>query len=226
MSSCSRGGRSRSAEGLAHPAQARVDEPVARRGSARCRRAARAGAGASRPTCIDGLDPVVEQVAVADEDPAAVGDGLAGGALGVQHHVQPAGGEVRRAEPVGVVGLLAADHLGGRPQHRREDRRRAVADRGHPPQAEEPAQPRVLDDQLGVDLRSGSPATRRCGSARARGWTTRPVSNHASGRASLTWTPRLLEQPVVVVDHPRAARRTPWGWSRRRPPRAAARAGP
>ena len=58
--------------------------------------------------------------------------------------------EVRGAELVGVVLLLGADHLGGRAQHRREDRRGPRPDRGDAPEAEEPTQSRVLDDELGV----------------------------------------------------------------------------
>ena len=223
VSSCSRGGRPRSS---------RVSVTRRRPGSTKRCTSRICSLRACRTCCSSSvsadvhrrLHPVVEQVGVPDEDPAAVGDGLAGGALGVQQHVEPAGREVRRAEPVGVVLLLAADHLGRRAQHGREDRRGAGADRGHPPQAEEPAQPRVLDHQLGADRRSGPPATRRCRIRSGSRVATRPVSNHASGRLSLTWTQRLLEQPVVVVDHPRAARRTPWGWTRRRPPRAGARA--
>ncbi len=147
------------------------------------------------------LDPVVEQVAVPDEDAAAVGHRLAGGALGVQQHVQPAGGEVRGAEAVGVVLLLAADHLRRRAQHRGEDRDRAVADRGDPPQAEEPAQPRVLDDQL-VTL--GEVAVEPLGGLDALGLAGGDPAGLEPGLGSRVadLDARVLEQPVVVLDHP------------------------
>ena len=149
----------------------------------------------------DDLDPVVEQVAVADEHAAAVGHRLAGGALGVQQHVEPAGREVGRAEPVGVVLLLAADHLGRRAQHRREDRDGAVADRRHPPQADEPAQARVLDDQL---VALGEVALEPLGGADplglARGDPTRLEPRIGARVADLD--AGVLEQPVVVLDHP------------------------
>ena len=149
----------------------------------------------------DDLDPVVEQVAVADEDATAVGHRLARGALGVQQHVEPAGREVRRAQPVGVVLLLAADHLGRRPQHGREHRHGAVADRGHPPQAEEPRQARVLDHELVVH---GEVAVEPLG----RADPFRLAGRHPAGlepgvgAGVADLDAGVLEQPVVVLDDP------------------------
>ncbi len=149
----------------------------------------------------DDLDPVVEQVAVPDEHAAAVGHRLAGGPLGVQQHVQPAGREVRGAEAVGVVLLLAADDLRRRAQHGGEDRGRAVADRRDPPQAEEPAQPRVLDDQL---VALGEVAVEPLGGLDALGLAGGDPAGLEPGLGSRVadLDAGVLEQAVVVLDHP------------------------
>ena len=83
--------------------------------------------------------PVVEEVAVVDEGTLLA----AGGALGVQHHVDPGGGAgdgalVGPGAHPAVVGLLGADHLGHRPQHRDVRRRGVAAVGGRAPEAEEP----------------------------------------------------------------------------------------
>ena len=133
--------------------------------------------------------------------------------------------QVRRAEPVGVVGLLAADHLGRRAEHGREHRRGAGADRGHPPQAEEPAQPRVLDHELGVDLEVALQPLGGRDPLRLPGGDPAGLEPRLGPRVA-DLDQRLLEQPVVVVDHPaRLAEALGVGLVGARP-RAAARAGP
>ena len=199
VSSCSRGGRPRSSRVCGHPAQVGVDEAV--------HLADLVAAGVDDRLEVEraadvhrGLDPVGQQVLVADEDPGAAG-ALAGRPLGVEQHVEPAGREVRGAELVGVVLLLAADDLGRGTQHRREDRGRAGPDRGHPPQAEEPAQPRVLDDQLGVDVEVrleplGDPDPGGLAGGDAAGLEP------GAGPAVAHLDAGLLEEPVVQVDDP------------------------
>jgi hypothetical protein len=190
-------------EALRHPAQRRVHEPVAV--------ADRLAVGVQHVLQLQllahphhGLGPVVEQVGVPHERPGtAVGtaDRLTGAALGVQQHVQPRGGEVGRAEPVAVVGLLAAHHLGRWAEHRREDRRRAGADRRDPPQRQEPAQSRVLHHQL-VTL--GEVPREPVGGGDPLGLAgADPSGLEPRLRARVADLDHgLLEQPVVVVDHP------------------------
>ena len=163
--------------------------------------------------------PVGQQVLVADVRPLRA----AGGALGVQHHVHPRGRAVDLAEAGGVVALLAADHLGHGPQHGDVRRRGLAAERGRPPQAEEPRQPRVLHDQLGRLARTAPPARCAGGCAAARCWRacrprTRPPGGRRRRRRCSAGAARCGGR------RPTAARRSPWGWSRRRAPRAGGRA--
>ena len=174
------------------------------------------------PIPKSGMVQSVEQVLVADERPLRA----AGGALGVQHHVHPRGGAVDLAEAGGVVALLAADHLGHGPQHGDVRRRGLAAERGRPPQAEEPRQPRVLHDQLGAACSANCSSSQVCRRVRSRSMlASLPASNQAAGRRRRrrrcsAGAARCGGRP------PTAARRSPWGWSRRRAPRAGGRACP
>ena len=75
------------------------------------------------------------------------------------------------------------------------------ADRGDPPQPDEPAQPRVLDHELAVDLEV---ALEPLGGRDPLGLPGRhpPGLEPRLGPRVADLDQRLLEQPVVVVDHP------------------------
>ena len=182
------------------PAQARVDEPVPVAdllgvGVQDALQVQLPGHGHGDP------GPVVEQVGVPDEDAAPVGDAVAGGQLGVQQHVQPGRGEVGGAEPVAVVPLLAAHDLGGWAQHRREDRHGPRADRGDPPQAQEPAQPRVLDHQLGMLDQMVLEPLRRADPLGLPGGDPARLEP-GRGPAVVDGDDRVHEQAFMVVDEP------------------------
>ena len=130
-----------------------------------------------------------------------------------------------------VVGALAADHLGGRPQHRHERRLGAVRPGGRGPEREEPGQARVLDQQVvaggelllepSAELAGGAGPLGdcRCGSRRAD--ASRPP-----GRSRASAARRGSPPPTATPRTPRVGLvgRAPRAGGRRA--RAAARSRP
>ena len=129
--------------GQLHPAQVRVDERV-HGADVVGRGGLHRGQVELLPDGEQRNGPVLEEIGVAHERAGRA----PGGSFGVQHHVDPRGGPVDLTELGSVVLLLAAHHLGHRPEHRDVRRRGVAPQRRRAPQAQEPGEPRVLDHQL------------------------------------------------------------------------------
>ena len=148
---------------------------------------------------VDRPGPVVEQVVVAQEEtPVAPG-----GPLRVEHVVDPAGHPAALGDVGGVVVLLAADHLGGRPERDRVGLLDAGAQSGSPPETEEPREPGVLDHQL-VDTGLGELGVEPGHQLLADGLVgaqlggVQPGLGAGVGDADVA----AAQQPVVEVDDP------------------------